>query len=151
MTDQQQATMNKIVNVNEFSDKLQKQLKVGLSFGQVMSLTTTGTALSNALKSAYQIDYIPEGSTGVVESTMQSSLKALFKNVNNDDTLGLFIEKEAGENYISGASVQVMAQIMLDYSTAEGESAEKILNAVSQAFCESEGQNSKKSTFAPVY
>lgn len=150
MTDQQQATMNKIVNVNEFSDKLQEQLKVGLSFGQVMSLTTTGTALSHALKSAYQIDYIPEGSPDVVESTMQSSLKALFKNVNNDDTLGLFTGKEAGENYISGASVQVMAQIMLDYSTAEGESAEKILNAVSQAFCESEGQNSKKATFAPV-
>jgi hypothetical protein len=71
--------------------------------------------------------------------------------VNNDDTLGLFTGKDAGENYISGASIQVMAQIMPDYSTAGGESAEKILNAVSQAFCESEGQNSKKATFAPVY
>jgi hypothetical protein len=70
MTDQKQATMNKIVNVHEFSGKLQEQLKVGLSFGQLMSLTTTGTALSHALKSTYQIDFIPEGRTDVVESTM---------------------------------------------------------------------------------
>mgnify|MGYP003625898705 CR=1 FL=1 len=151
MSQQQQATMDKIVNVNEFSDQLQTQLKIGLSFGQLMSLKTAGEAIKAAIKSAYQFEYSPEDSTELATASIKSSLKSLFKGANSDDTLGLYITQTQGEHYISGASIQVMAQIMLDHSQSSGDNAEKILNAVSQAFCASENQLSNKARFSPVF
>ena len=138
---------NKIVNATQIGTAFSKGLQNTEGFGAQTSVNLDANALSDALNTMGLSTGKQDG--GDYAQKGIQDLASSFASVNNDSSIGIYQTDENTDYYVSGSTLNALAQIMIDQTASGTTHGQAILTALSNAY-EGAEDHSKKAGLRPI-